>query len=89
MSCGPLPPPKNQTSTRQILEEPLPGEHLWFHILAESITIVHGPLKATVLSYNVDMVCLFVCFNPCWEGSILQKLRNPWNYVLEGHASKV
>lgn len=25
---------------------------------------------------------------PRWEGSSLQKLRNPWNYVFEGHTSR-
>lgn len=78
MSCGPLPPPKKTKPARGSSWVPLPGELLWLHTLAESITTVHGPLKATVLPYNVDMVLLvFFCFNPCWEGSILQKLRNP------------
>lgn len=66
MSCGPLPPPKSQTSTRHLLGESLPGEHLWLHALAESITIVHGPLKATVLSYNVDM---FSFLTPAGRGA--------------------
>lgn len=82
MSCGPLPPPKNQTSSWVSLSQGnSSGSTLWL--------IVHGPLKATVLSYNVDMFVVFFFLTPCWEGSILQKLRNPWNYVSEGHASKV
>lgn len=52
MSCGPLPPPKNQTSSWVSLSQGnSSGSTLWL--------IVHGPLKATVLSYNVDMFVVF------------------------------
>lgn len=83
MSCGPLPPSKTKPAWGISHMNISDFIHWQTKSCLISITIVHGPLKATEC-----YVTMWTCFPPRWEGSILQKLRNPWNYIFQGHTSR-